>query len=68
MDYIKKCDYLYTEAKFTFNKEGETGKKTIFGGIISIISIIISLGFTGYFSYRLLYRKKRFIINFINSY
>ena len=44
MDYIKKCDYLYTEAKFTFNKEGETGKKTIFGGIISIISVIISLG------------------------
>ena len=62
MDYIKKCDYLYREAKFTFNKEGETGKKTIFGGIISIISIIISLGFTGYFSYRLLYRKDSSLI------
>ena len=62
MNFIKKCDHFYREAKFTFNKKGETGKKTIFGGILSIISLIISLGFTGYFSNRLLYRKDSSLI------
>ncbi len=51
MKYIKNCDFLYTEAKFTFNESGITGKKTIFGGIISIFIIFISLGITIYFTF-----------------
>ena len=62
MNFIKKCDHFYREAKFTFNKKGETGKKTIFGGILSIMSLIISLGFTGYFSNRLLCGKDSSLI------
>ena len=62
MNYIKKCDYLYTEAKFTFNDEGETGQKTIFGGIISIITIIFSLSLTSYFTYRLFHKRDFSII------
>ncbi len=62
MHYIRKCDYLYNEAKFTFNDKGETGQKTIFGGIISIITIVISLSLTGYFIYRLLKKKDSSII------
>jgi len=31
----------------------QTGEKTIFGGIISIFTIIVSLGCIGYFTYRL---------------
>jgi hypothetical protein len=41
MDNIKMFDYLYTEAKFTFNESGQTGEKTIFGGIVSIFTILV---------------------------
>ena len=49
MDFIKQFDFLSTEAKFTFNKKGETRVKTFIGGIISIISVITSLGLSLYF-------------------
>ena len=55
-------DYLYTEAKFTFNESGQTGEKTIFGGIISIFTIIVSLGCIGYFTYRLFNKDDSSII------
>ena len=62
MKYIKNCDFLYTEAKFTFNESGQTGEKTIFGGIISIFTIIVSLGCIGYFTYRLFNKDDSSII------
>ena len=55
-------DYLYTEAKFTFNESGQTGEKTIFGGIVSIFTILVSLGCTGYFTYRLFNKDDSSII------
>ena len=33
MQLIKKIDFLYQEAHFTFNKNGDIGLKTLFGGI-----------------------------------
>ena len=62
MDNIKMFDYLYTEAKFTFNESGQTGEKTIFGGIVSIFTILVSLGCTGYFTYRLFNKDDSSII------
>ena len=49
MDFFKQFDFLSTEAKFTFNKNGETRVKTFIGGIISIISVLASLGLSLYF-------------------
>ena len=62
MDNIKMFDYLYTEAKFTFNESGQTGEKTIFGGIVSIFTILVSLGCSGYFTYRLFNKDDSSII------
>ncbi len=53
VEFFKKFDFLCAEAKFTFNEKGETGYKTIFGGIMSLLSIITSIGFTIYFLFRL---------------
>ena len=62
LQYIKKCDFLYSEAKFTFNEKGDTGYKTIFGGIISIITIFASIGATLYFISRLLNKEDSSVI------
>ena len=62
VEFFKKFDFLYTEAKFTFNNKGETGYKTNFGGIISLLSIIASIGFTIYFLYRLFNKEDSTVI------
>ena len=48
MNYIKTCDYLSYETHFTFNK-GDKRYKTLLGGILSLISIIISCFFNLFF-------------------
>ena len=58
MKYIKKIDFLSCSANFTFNENGETKYKTIFGGIISFISIFGSCGLCIYFLYKFLIEMK----------
>ena len=57
MNYIKTCDYLSYEAHFTFNDKGDKRYKTLLGGILSLISIIISVSFSIYFSLKLIYKE-----------
>ena len=40
---ISKCDYLSHKVSLTLNEKGDVGYKTFIGGLISIISIIISI-------------------------
>lgn len=52
LKYIKQFDFLSTEAKLTFNIKGETRIKTIIGGFISVLSVIVSTSLTLYFFIR----------------
>ena len=49
INLIKKVDLYSYEGKFTFNDNGETGLKTITGGILSLFSIITVAIFIIYF-------------------
>ena len=57
MDYIKKFDFISYKAHFTFNDKGDKRYKTLMGGILSLISLIISFSFITYFLYRLIYKE-----------
>ncbi len=57
MKLIKKTDFFTYKVSLTINKKGETGYKTFIGGIISIISIILSLICAVYFLQRMFLRK-----------
>ena len=46
---FKRFDYLSSKVNFTFNFRGDVIHKTIFGGIISMLSIFISIIFSLYF-------------------
>ena len=54
---IKKCDFLSYKVSLTLNRKGETGYKTFFGGIISLISLFISMFFSLYFLNKMITRK-----------
>jgi len=62
MKLLKKLDFFYYNISLTFNKKGDTGYKTKIGGIISLISIIISIICCIYFIYRLFSRKDLSVI------
>ena len=62
MGIIKKIDFLYEEAHFTFNKHGDPGLKTTFGGIISTIAILLSVFVSFYFIIRLIFKKDATVI------
>ena len=62
MGLIKKFDFLYQEVRFTFNKNGDPGLKTLFGGILSIIAILLSIIVSFYFLFRLLFKKDATVI------
>ena len=46
MLFIRKIDFISTKATLTFNSYGEFRYKTFFGGLMSLLSIIVSLIFT----------------------
>ena len=52
MNLFKKLDLFSYKANFTFNDEGDKGYKTIAGGILSTISLLISMLFSIYFLLR----------------
>ena len=57
MKLIKKTDFFAYKVSLTINKKGENGYKTFIGGVISIISIILSLICGVYFLQRMFLRK-----------
>ena len=57
MRHIKKFDFLSYQAHFTFNDKGDKRYKTLMGGILSLITIVISSGFILFFSYKLIFKK-----------
>ena len=57
MNCIIQCDYLSYKAHFTFNDKGDKRYKTLMGGILSLISLIVSFAFISYFLYRLIYKE-----------
>ena len=57
MNCIIQWDYLSYKAHFTFNDKGDKRYKTLMGGILSLISLIISFAFISYFLYRLIYKE-----------
>ena len=60
--FFKKLDYLSSEVRFTFNKNGDTIYKTKVGGIISLLSVIFSLGFALYFLIVFLRKDTKYLI------
>ncbi len=62
MELIKKIDFLYEEAHFTFNKRGDIGLKTFIGGTLSLIAILLSIFVSFYFILILLLKKDPTVI------
>ena len=62
INLITKVDLYSYEAKFTFNEKGDTGLKTLIGGILSLFSIITVVIFSLYFMIRLFLRQDATII------
>ena len=54
---ITYSDFLSSPTHLTINDRGETRYKTFYGGLLSIIYVIFSFGFTIYFIIRLLKRE-----------
>ena len=62
MGLIKKIDFLFQEVHFTFNKNGDTGFKTLLGGILSLLTVLLSMIISIYFIIRLLLKKDATVI------
>ena len=62
MGLIKKMDFLYQEAHFTFNKHGDPGLKTVIGGFLSLITILLSILISFYFIILLFLKKEATVI------
>ena len=62
INLIKKVDLYSYEGKFTFNDNGETGLKTLIGGILSLFSIITVAIFIIYFLIHLLLKEDASIL------
>ena len=63
LKYIKQFDFLSTEAKLTCNIKGETRIKTIIGGFISVLSVIVSTSLTLYFFIRFVAKNNKTLIS-----
>ena len=60
--FIEKCDFLSHKVTLTFNEKGDIGYKTFIGGVISLISIIISFACITYFIIHMFLREDFTII------
>ena len=61
MKCFRNLDIFSYKAHFTFNDNGDTGYKTFIGGLLSFISIFISIIFSLFFIYRF-FKKEDFTI------
>ena len=62
MQFVKNLDFLSFKVNFTFNDKGEIRLKTLMGGILSILLVLLSSIFTFYFLLRLLNRQDENVI------
>ena len=62
MKFLQSLDFLSTEAKLTFNSKGEIRNKTVSGGIISTLCVLISLGFIAYYFYEYINKNNKSLI------
>lgn len=67
MNFFKNFDFISTEAKLTFNAQGDTRNKTIIGGFLSIFSIFSSIILSGYFFYDFICKNKKSLLSSIES-
>ncbi len=67
MHFLKSLDYLSDRVHLTFNKEGDIRNKTVYGGTISLISIILMAWATIFFIVNLIKRNERNIISSTES-
>ena len=63
MKYIKYFDYLSYKVSFTIGNKGNTKYKTFFGGLLSLLSFLLSIICCSYFLIRMLNRKDLTIIH-----
>ena len=63
MHFLKSLDYLSDRVHLTFNKEGDIRNKTVYGGTISLISIILMALATIFFFIDLIKRNDRNLIS-----
>ena len=63
MHFLKSLDYLSDRVHLTFNKEGDIRNKTVYGGTISLISIILMALATIFFFIDLIKRNERNLIS-----
>lgn len=66
-NWLKDFDILSSEAKFTFNKNGDTRYSTILGGVFSVFGIIICGIFTGYFMINLFTKKQTSVVTALDG-
>ncbi len=63
MKYIKYFDYLSYKVSFSIGNKGNTKYKTFFGGLLSLLSFLLSIICCSYFLIRMLNRKDLSIIH-----
>ena len=63
MKFFRNLDIYSYKAHFTFNDNGDIGYKTFIGGILSFISLFISIIFSLYFFYRFITKEDFTILN-----
>ena len=63
MKYIKSFDYLSHKARLTFSNKGETRLKTFYGGLLSILSILIITILGIYFLLNFLHKSNKYSIS-----
>ena len=67
MKYIQSMDYLSHKARLTFSNKGDIRLKTIYGGILSIFSILIIAILGIYFLLNFLQRNNKYSISSTES-
>ena len=63
MKLFHRFDFLSTEAKFTFNKQGDTRIRTVIGGILTIFSVLASFGLSLYFFVLFIFKDNQSVIS-----
>lgn len=67
MNFLKNFDFISTEAKLTFNTQGDTRNKTNVGGFLSIFSIFCSIILSGYFFYEFICKNKKSLLSSLET-
>jgi hypothetical protein len=67
LKWLRKLDIISSEAKLTFNKNGEIRNSTIFGGVLSVLGIITSMIFAVYFLVIFFFKSETSVVTSIEN-